>query len=326
MTDPARAPRLSVVIPCYNAERYIAATLDSVLAQRDNDVPIDLEIIVVDDGSRDGSAALVRERYPQVRLLEQANAGVAAARNHGIQAARGEWVAFVDADDIWLPGKLAAQFALLAAHPECRMCYTAWQVWPSSDPLPTPEIMAEVGRCADEPARWQGPSGWIYPELLLDCVVWTSTTIALRSLFEEIGNFDSTLRIGEDYDLWLRASQATPILRVAYPYALYRIHPDSITKTPPTANYRAIVIDRALNKWGLRSANGVQAEKSKVQRMLAEIWVHFASDSLRVGELNRASSASYMAVRMYASYLPAWKLLVKANAYRLTAAFTKGKK
>ncbi len=316
MTDAGRVPRLSVVIPCYNAERYIAATIDSVLAQGDDD----LEIVVVDDGSRDGSAALVRARYPQVRLIEQANAGVAAARNHGIAAARGHWIAFLDADDIWLPGKLAAQFALLAANPDCRMCYTAWQVWPSADPLPEQSVLDEVARKASDRARWQSASGWIYPQLLLDCAVWTSTTIAERSLFAEIGNFDGSLRVGEDYDLWLRASRVTTILQVPRPYALYRIHPASITKSRPTANYRAMVVNRAIAQWGLDSPDGSTADAGAVKHMLAQSWSDFASDRLRTGDAAGAASASIASLRIAGTYLPAWKLLLKSTALRFAPA------
>ncbi|MFX8024319.1 hypothetical protein ABTK62_20960, partial [Acinetobacter baumannii] len=78
---------------------------------------------------------------------------------------------------------------------------------------------------AGDTARWAGATGWLYPELLLDCVVWTSTVLMQRSLLDEIGDFDSELRIGEDYDLWLRASRVTRIERVAQPLALYRQHP-----------------------------------------------------------------------------------------------------
>ncbi|MCB0791851.1 MAG: glycosyltransferase family 2 protein, partial [Flavobacteriales bacterium] len=110
-------PNVSVVVPCHNAAPWIEATLTSVLAQ---DWP-GLEVIVVDDGSVDDSADRVARRFPQVRLLRQANAGVAAARNAGLKAASGDWVAFVDADDHWLPGKLRVQMALLAANPQARM-------------------------------------------------------------------------------------------------------------------------------------------------------------------------------------------------------------
>lgn len=299
---------VSVIIPCYNAERYIGATIDSVLAQDQ----AGMEIIVVDDGSSDGSVELVRSKYPSVRLEQQANAGVAAARNKGLALAQGEWVAFVDADDIWLPGKLAAQFALMATDPACRMSYTAWQVWPSAAVLPTEETMTRLDAIAGEAARWRGASGWIYPELLLDCVVWTSTVLAQRSLFEETGGFDPTLRIGEDYDLWLRASRLTPILRVPRPFALYRMHPASITRSMPTDNYRARVIGRALAQWGMRSPDGREADHGAVQGMMAKSWSDFAGAHLNGGNVGQARRAGWKSLRTDFTHVPGWKVLVKS--------------
>lgn len=303
-------PRVSVIIPCYNAERYIAATLGSVLAQGVGD----MEVIVVDDGSRDASVALVRDQFPHVRVIEQANAGVAAARNQGIAAARGEWVAFVDADDIWLPGKLRAQFEAMALVEGCRMSYTAWQVWPSLEPEPQAAYLDELNARADDTARWRGPSGWIYPDLLLDCVVWTSTVVAQRALFEEIGGFDPGLRIGEDYDLWLRASRVTPIYRVARPYALYRTHPSSITHSLPTANYRAIVIGRALANWGMRSPDGKEADCGEVKRLLAKSWSDYGGAHLNRGSLATARRAGWAALRTDPGHVPGWKVLIKSYA------------
>lgn len=307
------APTVSVIIPCYNAERYIAATIDSVLAQELEGI----EIIVVDDGSSDGSVALVRSRFPEVRLEQQANAGVAAARNKGLALARGAWVAFVDADDIWLPGKLAAQLAQMQALPGCRMSYTAWQVWPSAEPLPDSATLAQLAAVADDSARWSGASGWIYPQLLLDCVVWTSTVLAERTLFEETGGFDPGLRIGEDYDLWLRASRLTPIVRVARPYALYRIHPASITKSMPTDNYRARVIDRALQQWGLGSPDGSAADGAAVRQMLAKSWSDFGGAHLHGGSLQSARRGGWTALRLDPRHLPGWKVLLKSYLARL---------
>lgn len=305
-------PSISVVIPCYNAERYIGATLDSVLAQQWPD----LEIIVVDDGSKDGSVELVRSRYPSVRVEVQANGGVASARNCGLSLATRQLVALVDADDIWLPGKLAAQVARMQAVPGCRMCYTAWQVWPCVEPVPDPAYLAALAAQAAEP-RWQGASGWIYPELLLDCVVWTSTVLAERALFQEIGGFDTTLRVGEDYDLWMRASRLTPIERVAAPMALYRIHPASITKSMPTENYRALVINRALVQWGLDSPDGRSADSGAVRRLLAKSWADFASDHAAVGSFAHARRGAIAALRVDPVYMPGWKLLIKTCAMSL---------
>lgn len=311
---------VSVIIPCYNAERYIAATIDSVLAQNH----AGLDIIVVDDGSSDGSVALLRDRFPSVRLVEQANQGVAAARNHGIALARGHWIAFVDADDIWLPGKLQAQLDAIKATPACRMSYTAWKVWPCDAPTPSAACLAELEASAGDQARWAGASGWIYPQLLLDCVVWTSTVLVERALLAETGGFDPTLRVGEDYDLWLRASRLTPIVRVARPYALYRMHPASITRSMPTDNYRASVIGRALAQWGLDSPDGRQADGAAVRRQLAKSWSDFAAAHLQAGNFEQAGRSARAAIGCRVVHRAGWKLLLRAKARALFSRRSSG--
>lgn len=308
------APSLSVVIPCYNAERWIDATLKSVLAQA---WPGDLDVLVVDDGSSDGSAQRVQAWGGRVRLVQQANAGVAAARNRGIEQARGEWVAFVDADDIWLPGKLQAQWSALQARPEAGLACSAWHVWVNSEPEPAPALVTELLASPDDDSRWRGPSGWIYPELLLSCEVWTSTVMVRRSLLRELEGFDADLRIGEDYDLWLRASQRTPIVRVNRPLALYRMHPNSLTKGAPAMNYQAQVIDRALARWGYQSTDGRQADSQAVQRGLALSWRDYAGAHLRAGHHAQAWAGSRAAVRHQPWALSNWKLAAKCLAARV---------
>lgn len=299
--------QVSVVIPCFNAERYIASTLRAVQAQSG----AELEIIVVDDGSTDGSAALVERDFPAARLLRRANAGVAAARNAGIAAAGGEWIAFCDADDIWLPGKLAAQFEAMEAVPGCRMSYTAWHVWFSDAPEPEPALLQRLAEDATSP-RWAGASGWLYPELLLDCVVWTSSVLMQHSLLDEIGDFDTSLRIGEDYDLWLRASRATTIERVARPLALYRQHPASITRSAPRDNYRGRVVQRALDSWGLAGPDGRLADAAAVRAALAGSWSQFAYAQLEAGQRSAARRSLREALRVQPSHWPGWKLLLRS--------------
>lgn len=299
--------KVSVVIPCYNARRYVDATLRSVAAQQWPDI----EVIVVDDGSTDGSAQHIEAAHPSVRVLRQPNQGVAAARNAGIAAARGDWIAFLDADDLWLPGKLAAQFELLGRSAGARMAYTAWHVWTSQAPTPSAEESAEFER--QRGARsWDGPSGWIYPQLLLDCEVWTTTVLAERSLLDELGGFDAGLRIGEDYDLWLRASRLTPIMRVPQPLALYRMHPSSITKAAPPVNYQANVLERAISRWGLRSPDGRSADRDAVNRALARCWCDYAGAHLGAGDLQRARHGSAMSLRAQWRQMLGWKLLAKS--------------
>lgn len=311
-------PRITVVIPCYNAERYVAAALRSVEAQ----AWPGLEIIVVDDGSTDDSAGVVARGFPGVRLLRQANQGVAAARNLGLAQATADWVAMLDADDLWLPGKLHAQWQLLQQNPQARMCYTAWRVWHSLAPEPERSFMAELEVIATEAGRWQGASGWVYPELLRDCVVWTSTVLAHRSVFDEVGGFDPSLRIGEDYDLWLRASRATSILRVARPYGLYRMHPDSVTKGAPDRNYKGLVVGRALERWGYYGPDGRRASKDQVRQGLARSWSDFAGAHLQAGHLRQAWEGASTALKFAPTSTLAWALLVK-TALRAPARWLK---
>ncbi|MFZ4288419.1 glycosyltransferase family 2 protein [Variovorax sp. HJSM1_2] len=301
-------PRISVVIPCYNAERYIAAAIESVLAQ---EWP-DLQIVVVDDGSKDASAQIIQQRFPQVLLVQQPNQGVAAARNTGIAASNGEWIAFLDADDLWLPGKLHRQWQSLESNAEAQMAYTAWQTWESSDATPTPAFLSQLENDAHDAAKWQGASGWIYPQLLLDCVVWTSTVLMQRTLLREIGGFNTTLRIGEDYDLWLRASRRTPIARVNAPTALYRQHPESITKSAPQKNYQGEVVQHALVQWGYQSPDGRYADKVEVSRKLARIWSDFGAAHLTSRNFSLAKHGGLMAIRTDWRDARGWKVLAKS--------------
>lgn len=302
------ADTVSVVIPCYNAAAWIGGSVASVY---DQGWP-NLEVLVVDDGSRDDSVERVRARFPSARIVQQANAGVAAARNAGIRAATGCWVAFLDADDIWLPGKLSAQMTLLAGEPAASMAYSGWWVWRSHAPHPSEADITELAALeAREPERWRGPSGWIYTDLLLGCRVWTSTVVARRDLLMELGGFDPALSIGEDYDLWLRASRITPILRACRPLALYRQHPSSLTNQLPRQNYEASVVERAIARWGYSSPDGRQADPREVRQSLARTWHTFGSAYLAAGRPDVGAVSARRALSQDWRHIGAWKLLLK---------------
>lgn len=299
--------RISVVIPCFNAARWIASTLRSVFEQ---DWPA-FEVLVVDDGSSDGSVDLIRAQFPAVRVLEQRNAGAAAARNTGIEAARGDWIAFVDADDWWLPSKLRSQMDLLADQPEAQMACSSWQAWNSDDAEPAPELLEQIQRTSAT-GLGNPASGWIYPELLLGCCVWTSTVIARTALLRTLGGFDTNLKVGEDYDLWLRASRLTPIVRVRRPLALYRLHPNSLTKQPPTQNFEAQVVGNALRRWGYVSPDGRRACPVEVARSLARTWHTFGSAQLAAGYRREALQGALKSISLHWLAPAGWKLAVKA--------------
>src|SRR5262245_20179101 len=116
---------VSVVIPCYNAGRFLKETLESILAQ----TRPALEVIVVDDGSTDDSAAVAGAFGPPVRVLRQSNQGESVARNRGLDEARGDWVAFLDADDVWAPDKLERQLAAVEGSPGVACCHTGFYLF-----------------------------------------------------------------------------------------------------------------------------------------------------------------------------------------------------
>lgn len=193
---------LSVIIPSYNRAALLERALASVFAQTR---PCD-EIIVVDDGSTDATAATLhslKARSPvALQVLVQDNLGAAAARNAGLERARGDLVAFLDADDWWLPQKLALQVAAMERQGEYLLSHTR-------------EIWYRQGRRVNQKKKHDPPGGDIFIPSLRMCVVGMSTVVARRALFERYGGFDASLPCCEDYDLWLRVARSEPFLLIA---------------------------------------------------------------------------------------------------------------
>ena len=178
---------ISVIIPVYNRRDRIAGAIESVLTQA---LPA-IEIIVVDDGSEDNVDVLIAREYPQVIVLRQSNLGVSAARNYGIERASAPWIAFLDSDDRWLPGKLMQQAQFLNDNPDIRVCHTD-------------EIWIRNGRRVNPMRKHAKPEGWIYPHCLPLCCVSPSSILLHSSVLADVGYFDPQLPACEDYDLWLR--------------------------------------------------------------------------------------------------------------------------
>jgi len=254
---------VSVVIPAYNAAPFVGAALDSVLAQTE---PVG-EVLVVDDGSTDETAALVESYGPQVRLIRQANAGVSAARNRGIREARGDWVAFLDADDTWLPGKVAAQTAALRAAPERAMCYSAFQV-------------------VDEALRplrieWSDRRGPALEDLLLrgNVVGSVCTVMARRDLLAGLGGFDPALSYCADWDLWVRMAARTEFLYLPEPLVTYRQHAAMMSRGVARLEHDSLFL--------LRRALADPATPGTLRRRRREVlgrnWMVLAGSYLTVG-------------------------------------------
>jgi glycosyltransferase involved in cell wall biosynthesis len=198
-------PRVSAVIPAYNAQAHIGACLDSVLSQSG---PFALEVIVVDDGSADDTLHIVRQRAG-VQCIAQPNAGPSAARNTGIAAASGEFVAFLDADDLWPPGKLAAQLQILQAQPEAALVSGDCRQFDAGGWRERTEFGPErFGHAAWGAGRLVPRA---YARLLENNFITTGSVVARRTALVEAQGFDPGLRLAEDLDLWLRIARRHPI-------------------------------------------------------------------------------------------------------------------
>ncbi len=206
---------ISVVIPCYNQAKYLGEAIESVLAQTYKN----FDIIVIDDGSPD-DVKEVTSRYPQVRCIRQENQGLAAARNTGLCASEGEFIVFLDSDDVLLPEALAVGVEALAEHPGCAFVFGDFDV-------------VDVNRVPLPP--WQQPAHEDDPYLALlrrNYIAMHSAVMFRRDVVVEVGGFDRSLRSAEDYDLYLRITRT---YRVHYHGKLvseYRRHGSGLSGNP----------------------------------------------------------------------------------------------
>lgn len=184
---PILSPLVSVIIPTYNRWPWVGEAIDSVLAQTFSD----LELIVVDDGSTDETAQCLARYESSLQIVRQAHRGVSAARNRGVAAASGKYLAFLDSDDFWLPRKLEAQTEFMESHRQYSICQTE-EIWLRHSVRVNPKIVHRK------------PLGNIFRASLERCLVSPSAVMLTRELFDRVGGFDESLVVCEDYDLWLR--------------------------------------------------------------------------------------------------------------------------
>jgi len=211
-------PLISVIVSAYNVEPFLAETLASIQRQTYRE----FEVIVVDDGSTDRTSEIARqfvEKDARFILLRQKNAGTAAARNAALKQARGEWIAFLDADDVWLPEKLAAQLNLLKQKPRANLLFTDYFLWDGQN---------DFGRRYSDPDKF--PDGDVGRRLIFFNLFCISTVIIKREMLDTVGWFDVELLMAEDWDLWLRIAERGLCAKgVRQPMARYRIWPGQIS-------------------------------------------------------------------------------------------------
>jgi len=306
---------LSVVIPCYNAGWYLSEAVESVLAQVSS--VSSLEVVVVDDHSSDPLTVQLLTRWWQVgsgvRVVRNTGCrGPGAARNLGIHEATGEWIAFLDADDVWRPGGLQGRWVVAAVEPAAQWIAADFQVltedgsvaegWHNADGKISREILARA-YATKKPIRLVRP----VKELLRCSLTGTSTVMVKRALLQEVGGFDERLKMAQDQHLWLRLARCSDLFFVPESVALYRDHAASHTHQEPFPDRWDIVAYSLL--WRDVRFRPYRAE---LAQRLAAIYESLAYSYRLRGEWRQAALAAAGALRFVPTSSRNWKSMAAA--------------
>ncbi|MCA9057030.1 MAG: glycosyltransferase [Planctomycetaceae bacterium] len=245
------APRVTVIMPVYNGENFIREALDSVFQQTFTDY----EVLVVDDGSTDGTRAILESYGERLQVLQQQNQGHVVARNMAMKVARGEWIAMLDADDIWEDNALE-EMLKLADHAD--VVYTARSNFEDSQRVDDVNFASGIM-----------PQGDIFEDLLLDNFITHSGVMMKRAVLEQTGGYDTSLKTTCDWELWLRlAAEGHPFAGSPLPLVRYRWRATSHSK-----NHQQTCIDRVnIVTNALNSERGKQAPSPLRRKSLSAVW------------------------------------------------------
>jgi len=296
-------PEVSVIVPTFNSERFIAQTIGSVFAQTFRG----FEILVVDDGSIDGTIAAIPKNDPRVRIFRQENAGVAAARNTGIKNAKGRYIAFLDHDDFWHPQKLAAQLESFRRRPEIGVVYGEFKNWVDGTEACFPE------RTLDPDDVVETLSGWIYHQLLLTNWVLLTTAMFRAEVIDKTGFFDESLPPADDWDYVIRASRRYKFCKLRQVIALYRVHHGQASRRVSSKDHASALRKSAIRRFGYEGPDGAKPNPIEFRRRCFQS--HFSFGLAQYREGNRALAAA-----AFAEALKERPFSVKAIAYLAASA------
>ena len=242
---------VSVVIPTFNRGHTLNRAIDSVLGQ----TLLPSEIIVIDDGSTDGTEELISTEYSSVSYIRSENRGVSAARNLGMKAAKSDWFAFLDSDDQWLPHKLEKQFECLSCNRDFKLVHCD-------------ELWIRKGKRVNPKAKHQKHGGYIFEQCLSLCAISPSASLVHRTLFDELGCFDETLQACEDYDLWLRICAVYPVLYVDEPLLIkFGGHEDQLSqKFWGMDRFRVEALRKILRTQNLTESQRLKASSKLIEK------------------------------------------------------------
>ena len=292
MTNTDRdSVKVSVVMPVYNRSDLVADAINSVLAQDYKN----WQLVVVDDGSTDETFEMLRpyRDHENVRLIRQENAGQSVARNVAIQHSDGDWVAFLDSDNRWLPHKLKVQVQAVSERPDTDIVFGDIE-----------RFGASVNESIQAPTRVR-PSGEVFDELLLNNFVNFNTSMVRANRLREIGGFDPTLRCGEDYDLWLRLAPNNRFLYLPGVVTQYRVEGERVSD-----NVRGVF---EANRYSVRNAirsNSHLLSRSQEKMIWARLYSRFARGLSEQTDYRGALVAAFKAVLLAPVETRFWRTLL----------------
>ena len=244
--------KISVIIPTFNRKKTLGRAVQSVMNQSLSP----FEILIIDDGSNDGTEEWVKENFQNMRYIYQDNHGVSSARNIGIENAHGDWVAFLDSDDEWLPNKLYEQAKAMDSNPEMKFFHTN-------------EIWIRNGVRVNQMKKHKKYGGYIFEKCLDICRVSPSSVLIQKEVFDNIGIFDESLRVCEDYDLWLRITSKYPVVFLDIPLIYkYGGHADQLSKVNDgIESYRIQSLEKIIKSVSLSNEQKVMAVNALINKM-----------------------------------------------------------
>jgi len=284
-------PLVSVIIPAYNAEKFLEEAINSVL----NQTYPNMEIIVIDDGSTDNTKSKVLS-FKNIRYIYQKHSGIAEARNRGIENAEGEYIAFLDADDLWMPHKTEIQLNFLLKNPEYAAVSTDWLIF-------------ENGKIISESylsSRYIDPQKSFYENLLRENIALTSSVIAKKDVIVKVGMFDTSFCTYEDRDLMLRISAEYKFGLINEVLVKKRNHPSQATKS-----IENIMLGQIHLYTKIRKTHPPISEESIyfIDKKLTNLYISICYHYLQKGKKKIARDYIKQAIKLNSRSFKIWKML-----------------
>lgn len=288
-----KIPRVSVIIPVRNGKKFIREALNSVLQQSFKS----FEIIIINDGSNDFDYTLLLAEDPRIQVITLEGNGVSRARNTGMKLARGEFFAFLDADDVWFPGKLQAQVNYFDLHPSVGVVFGRFIRWVADVNGEYADAGSICIDCSHLTASDPTRSGWIYTRLLMGLLVGMNTAVIRRDVYIAIGGFNESMRLGEDYNFWLKASRISEMHALSGEVALYRIHDASAMHRLSPQNYLATLLQSARFRWGLTNPDGSRISEREFHERLSSTYLSHGYSHFWYGDSEVAKAAFWQVLK-----------------------------